>query len=167
MPWNRWNIVLHVSACQRWQVQVLVMYCVVRSAASRGGTTKQSRPRIEKMDCFVPRKDAKRVWGRSPVIPASSAASASSQRRIMRIMRMNLKILNLEILNLWIWNLEIWNVECWMWNHEILKSEMRNAECGIMKSEILKSWNLKCWMWNVESWNFEILKSWNLWILNP
>ena len=88
-----------------------------RFASLRGGTTKQSRPRIEKMDCFtafanalhstesktriestvdcfVPRNDAKRVWGRSPVIPASSAASASSQRRITR---MNLKILNLEI----------------------------------------------------------------------
>ena len=94
-----------------------------RFASLRGGTTKQSRPRIEKkecftafanalhstesktriestVDCFVPRNDAKRVWGRSPVLLASSAASASSQRRIMRIMRMNLEIfefLNLEI----------------------------------------------------------------------
>ena len=60
-----------------------------RFASLRGGTTKQSRPRIEKkdcftafanalhstesktriestVDCFVPRNDAKRVWGRSP-----------------------------------------------------------------------------------------------------
>jgi len=65
-----------------------------RFASLRGGTTKQSNPRIECLDCFVPRNDAKRVWGRSPVLLASSAASASSQRRIMRIMRMNLKSLN-------------------------------------------------------------------------
>ena len=61
---------------------VLDFFVLCRFASLRGGTTKQSRE-LFFLDCFVPRNDAKRVWGQS--------------HQILKFEILKFKILNIKI----------------------------------------------------------------------
>ena len=89
------------------------LFC--RFASLRG--TKQSRDSVHGLDCFVvpPRKDAKRVWERSPEKLAPSVQIRSFGCKIISVQSVK-SVVKQPIL------------KCGMWNDEIFESEILKSE---------------------------------------